>query len=162
MSEVVDVVEPSPGLWFEDLAVGQVYRSVARTVTETDLTQFSMLSGDWNAIHSDVEFSKSSFYGQRVVHGVFGIALLTGLMDRAGWFAETAVGMVGIDGWRFGAPIFVGDTLHCEMEITSTRMTSKGDRGIVGRLYRLINQRGEVVQSGEMPAMILARPAVGS
>lgn len=153
-------VAPNPGYYFDELNVGDVFRSQARTVTEADLTAFSMLSGDWNAIHADVEYSKGSFYGQRVVHGLLGMSVLTGLMDRAGWFAETAVGMLGIDGWTFGKPLFIGDTIHCEMEITSLRLTSRGDRGIVGRTFRLLNQHGEVVQAGEMPGMILARAAL--
>lgn len=149
--------DTDPSLYFEDLEVGMVLRSQARTVTETDLVTFCMLSGDWNPIHSDEEFSKQGHYGKRVVHGIYGLSVVTGLMDRAGWFASSAVAMLGIDGWRFLAPLFVGDTVHCEMEISSLRMTSRGDRGAVGRTFRLVNQRGEVIQEGEIPVMVLSR-----
>lgn len=141
-------------LYFEDLSVGQVLISPARTVTETDLVSFAMVSGDWNAIHTDEEFAKNTYYGKRVVHGVFGIALMTGLMDRAGWFDGSAIAMLGIDGWRFTGPVFVGDTLHCRVEITGKRLTSKGDRGILERKFSLLNQRDEVVQEGNISLMI--------
>lgn len=144
-------------LFFEDLEVGQRYTSLARTTTETDLTMFSMLSGDWNPIHSDAEFARETKAGQRLVHGVYGIAIVTGLMDRAGWFADSAVAMLNINDWSFTSPIFIGDTLHCDMEITSLRLTSAGTTGIVGRRFRLINQNDQVVQEGECPALISCR-----
>jgi acyl dehydratase len=148
-------------LYYEDLEVGQVLTSGARTVTETDLVSFSMLSGDWNPIHTDEEFARRTYFGRRVVHGVFGMSLMTGLMDRAGWFGGAVIAMLGIDGWRFKGPIFVGDTLHCEVEILGKRLASSGDRGIVERRMRLINQRDEVVQEGNINLMIRLRPEQG-
>jgi acyl dehydratase len=65
-------------LYFEDFEVGQSFESGGRTITETDLTFFSMLSGDWNPIHADSEFAKSTRYGQRLAHGTLGIAIATG------------------------------------------------------------------------------------
>lgn len=146
-----------PSLYFEDVEVGMVLSSDGRTVTETDLVTFCMLSGDWNPIHSDEEFAKAGYYGRRVVHGLFGMSLLTGLMDRSGWFARSAVAMLGIQDWTFRHPIFVGDTLYCEMEISDKRLTSRGDRGVVGRLFRLRNQSGDIVQEGQIPVMLLTR-----
>jgi acyl dehydratase len=147
----------SGGLFYEDLTTGQRYVSGARTVTETDLVMFSMLSGDWNPIHADEVFSSATNFGRRVVHGLFGMALLTGLMDRAGWFATSGIAMLGVDGWRFVTPIFVGDTLHVVMEIQEVRLASSRDRGIAGRRFTLVNQRDEVVQEGDIPMLIACR-----
>jgi acyl dehydratase len=141
-------------LYYEDLSEGQTFTSPARTVTETDLVNFAMLSGDWNAIHTDEEFAKSTYYGRRVVHGLFGLSMMTGLLDRTGLFGGSAIAMLGIRDWNFKAPVFVGDTLHFEMEVVSKRLTSKGDRGIVDRKFRLINQREEVVQEGHIGLMV--------
>ncbi|MBE3559816.1 MAG: MaoC family dehydratase N-terminal domain-containing protein [Ktedonobacteraceae bacterium] len=141
-------------VFYEDLLVGQTFSSPGRTVTETDLMQFAMLSGDWNPIHTDREFAARTLYGKPVVHGVFGIALLTGLIDRTGLFNGSAIAMLGIRDWQFKAPIFVGDTLHFVMEIVSKRLSSKGDRGIIDRHFQLINQREEVVQEGNIALMI--------
>lgn len=141
-------------LYYEDLTEGQTFAGPARTVTETDLVNFAMLSGDWNAIHTDEEFARSTYYGKRVVHGLFGLSMMSGLLDRTGLFGGSAIAMLGIREWQFKAPIFVGDTLRFEMEIVSKRLTSKGDRGIVDRKFRLINQRDEVVQEGHIGIML--------
>lgn len=154
-------IDNDQSLYYEDLDVGLVLTSSARTVTETDLVTFCMLSGDWNPIHSDEEFSRGTDYGRRVVHGLFGMSVLTGLMDRAGWFTTSAVAMLGITAWQFRAPLFVGDTIHCELEITALRLTSRGDKGIVGRRFRLVNQGGEVIQEGDIPLMVRVRGNAG-
>lgn len=145
--------------FFEDLEEGQRLSTRSRTVTETDLATFSMLSGDWNPIHSDEEYARTTSYGRRVVHGVFGIALVTGLMDGAGWFAESGAVMLEITGWQFRRPIFVGDTLYCEMEIGSLRPTSSGSAGVVQRTFRLIDHEGNLVQQGECPGLVRRRNA---
>jgi acyl dehydratase len=69
-------------------------------------------------------------------------------------FAEPIVGALGLDAWKFKAPLFVGDTVHVEVEILGKRMTSGGDKGIVQRQIRLINQKGQVVQEGRADVML--------
>jgi len=144
-------------LYYEDLTEGQTFTSLARTVTETDLVSFAMLSGDWNPIHTDQEFAEKTYYGKRIVHGIFGISMMTGLLDRTGLFDGSAIAMLGIRDWNFKGPIFVGDTIHFEMEIVSKRLTSKEDRGIVDRKFSLINQRGETAQEGHIAIMLLLK-----
>ncbi len=144
-------------LYYEDLTEGQTFTSPARTVTETDLVSFAMLSGDWNPIHTDQEFAEKTYYGKRVVHGIFGISMMTGLLDRTGLFDGSAIAMLGIRDWNFKGPIFVGDTIHFEMEIVSKRLTSKEDRGIVDLKFSLINQRGETTQEGHIAIMLLLK-----
>lgn len=149
-------------LYYEDLHEGQTFTTPGRTVTEADLVGFAGLSGDYNSIHTDSEFASETAYGQRVVHGLLGLSILTGLMDRIGVFDGSAIAMLGIDGWRFTGPIFVGDTITVGMEITSLRLTSDGGRGIVGRHFTIRNQRGETVQEGSINLMIRRRPEAGA
>lgn len=85
---------------------------------------------------------------------------MTGLMDRAGWFSDSAIAMLGIEQRHFKGPIFVGDTLRCEMRIADMRLTSKGDRGFVMRTFTLLNQRDDVVQTGQIGLMIRRREQV--
>jgi len=148
---------PHDGLFYEDLAVGQVFQSQGRTITEADLTMFSMLSGDWNPIHADAEFALQTRYKQRLVHGVLGLAIVTGLMDQAGWFRRSAIAMLDIENWKFANPILIGDTLTCRMEITSVRLTSKDDTGVVGRRFTLTNQHGKTVQAGDIGILVRLR-----
>jgi acyl dehydratase len=145
--------------YLEDLESGQTFVSPGRTVTESDVMSFAALTGDNNQVHTDVEFAGRTRYGQRIVHGMLGASLCLGLIARTGVFEGSAVALLGVDGWRFRLPIFLGDTVTCTVEILSTRLTSSGTTGIVERQVTLRNQRGEVVQDGRMDLMVLTRAA---
>lgn len=145
-------------LYFEDLSVGQTWISRARTVTEADVVNFAGLSGDFNPIHLDAEGTKDGFFGRRVAHGVLGLAIATGFLDSLGLFATTMGAMLNIEDWTFTAPIFIGDTLKLELSIESLRLTSKGNTGVVARRLHLVNQDGDVVQSGVITVLIHTRP----
>jgi acyl dehydratase len=153
-------VEPTPTglpLYLEDLAAGQSFVSPGRTITEADVMSFAAWTNDNNQVHTDAEFAKGTRYGQRIVHGMLGASLCLGLIARTGVFEGSAVALLGIDQWRFSAPIFIGDTVTCTVDILSTRPTSKGDFGIVERQVTLRNQRGEIVQGGRMDLMVALR-----
>jgi acyl dehydratase len=146
--------------YLEDLHAGDVFTSAARTITESDVVAFAGLSGDFNPIHTDVEFAKDTPYGQRVVYGLLGLAMLTGLLDRTGLFSGSAIAMLGIRDWTFTAPMFIGDTIRFRLTITDVRRTSSGDRGVVKRHFELLNQRDEVVQQGHIDLLVRARETV--
>ena len=146
-------------LFFEDFEVGQSFESGGRTITETDLTFFSMLSGDWNPIHADAEFAKTTRYGQRVVHGTLGIAIATGMLHEVGIFHESAVAMMSLNQWKFVAPILVGDTLHLRLEITELDPGKSERVGRLGRRFVMLNQRDEIVQDGLSDLLIKKRGA---
>jgi acyl dehydratase len=141
-------------LYFEDFEVGQTFESGGRTITETDLTFFSMLSGDWNPIHADAEFAKNTRYGQRVVHGTLGIAIATGMLHEMGIFHDSAVAMMSLNDWKFVAPILVGDTLHLRLEITELDGGKSERVGRLGRRFIMLNQRDETVQDGRSDLLI--------
>jgi len=140
-------------LYFEDLVDGMVFTTSARTITEADVVQFAMLSGDWNPIHVDAESARSGMFGQRVVHGMAVLSFMGGLMYAAGWFASTMEALLGYEKVEFVAPVFIGDTIHCRMTIGGTRLTSTG-KGLVTRHLEVVNQEGRVVQRAISPALI--------
>ncbi|GGC89532.1 MaoC/PaaZ C-terminal domain-containing protein [Chelatococcus reniformis] len=144
-------------LFFDDFEIGQEFVSPGRTVTDTDLSLFCMLSGDWHPIHSDEEFARTTPFGRRIVGGVFGIALVTGMMGRWGIFERSVEAMLSIDDWRFLAPIFVGDTLTVRMTIMGKKPTSDGRRGVLDRGFTIVNQAGSPVQEGRSAALIKRR-----
>jgi len=146
-------------LYFEDLVEGQRYLSRGRTVTETDVVGFAGLSGDFNPIHLDREVVKDGMFGERVAHGVLGLAMVTGFLDSLGLFTHSMGAMLAIEDWQFKAPILINDTLHLELIIESKRLTSKGVSGVVRRRLRLINQHGAIVQDGVITVMIMCRNA---
>nr|WP_228514418.1 MaoC/PaaZ C-terminal domain-containing protein [Frondihabitans sp. VKM Ac-2883] len=141
------------------MSAGQTFVTPGRTITEADVISFASWTNDNNQVHTDAEFAKSTRFGQRIVHGVLGTSLCLGLISRTGVFDGSAVALLGIDGWRFVAPLFIGDTVTCTVEVLSTRLTSSGTTGIVERTVTLANQHGEVVQTGRMDIMVLTRAA---
>jgi acyl dehydratase len=147
-------------LYFEDLVEGSVFMSPGRTVTEADIVAFAGVSGDFNPIHLDAETAASNRYGQRVAHGLLGLSIATGLLDRIGVFGTSMVAMLQIDSWRFLAPIFIGETVRLELTILSTRLTASGTTGIVVRQLRLLGRDDKVLQEGTITVMIACRNPV--
>lgn len=151
-----------PSFYFEDFQAGDRFTTPSRTVGLFEIGQFAGLSGDYNPIHTDAVFGEESQFGQRIAHGALGLSILTGLVTRLGIFEASTIALLGIEDWRFKGPIFAGDTIHGELEILETKLTSDGCRGVIVRKYQLVNQRGEVVQEGIMPLLSKCRPAEAS
>lgn len=145
--------------FFEDFEINQTFKSSGRTITETDLTFFSMLSGDWNPIHANVEYAKTTRYKQRVVHGTLGIAIATGMLHELGIFDRSAVAMLGLKEWLFLQPLFVGDTIRLQLTILDTELGRSGRTGRVGRRFQLFNQNNELVQEGLSDVLVLTKTA---
>ena len=130
---------------YEDFTVGDVYRSaVGRTVTETDNLMFTMLSLNTNELHFNEEAAKQTEWGRILVNSTFTLSLVLGLS-----VADTSqAGAVNL-GWteiRLPHPVFIGDTIWTETEVTSARESeSRPTHGIVGVRTRGINQQREVV-----------------
>ena len=136
------------GLWFEELAVGQVFRhAIRRTVTETDNLLFSTLTHNPAQLHLDAEYMKDSDYGQILVNSTFTLGLMVGV-SVGDTTLGTAVANLGWDEVRFPAPVFIGDTLHVETEVADLRESkSRPNAGIVTFIHRAYNQRDELVAS---------------
>ena len=142
--------------YFEDIQVGDEYVSPGRTVTEADIVAFAGLSGDYNVLHTDAEYMRTSIFGERIAHGLLGLAIQSGLGTRALPRPFATLAFLGLR-WRFKAPIKIGDTIKVRIKVTDKRETSKPDRGIVVLQRTVVNQRGEVVQEGETDTMVERR-----
>ncbi|MER5432269.1 MaoC/PaaZ C-terminal domain-containing protein [Streptomyces sp. NPDC002588] len=144
-------------LYFEDFAVGQQYTTAARTITEADIGWFAAWSWDTNPVHTDAVSTANSRFGGPIAHGLLGLSVAMGLASGLGIFEGSSVALLGVDQWRFVRPVRAGDTLRCRVDITSTRLTSRGDAGILGRQFTLLNQDDEVVQRGMIDLMVAVR-----
>jgi acyl dehydratase len=138
--------------YFEEIEVGEKYESPGRTVTETDIVLFAGLSGDYNVLHTDAEFMKTSIFGERIAHGLLGLAIEGGLFARATQ-AYATLAFVGLR-WKFRGPIKIGDTIRVRARVRAKRNLSKPDRGLVTVERQVVNQRDEVVQEGETDLMV--------
>lgn len=144
------------GLYYEDFEVGIQTITDSRTVTETDVVAFAGLSGDYNPLHVDAVFAGSGPFGERIAHGLLGLAIASGLVSRTGAIEGTALAFLATD-WKFTAPIKLGDTITVRSRVAEKRETSKPDRGIVIFAVEVVNQRGEVVQQGTQTLLVKRR-----
>ena len=145
------------GGYYEDVEVGEEVVSPGRTVTETDIVNFAGLSGDFNVIHTDADLTKSTPFGQRIAHGLLGLAIASGLVTRTpGAEQLRVVAFLGTT-WDIRKPIFIGDTIHVVVTVASKRETPKPGLGIVVFDAKIINQRGEVCQKGQWKVMCMMR-----
>lgn len=142
------------GKSIEEFKVGEVTLSPGRTVTETDVVTYSWVSGDTNPMHTDAVHAAKSPIGQRIAHGTLIMSIATGLSARIGHLDGTAIAALGVDQWKFLKPVFINDTIYLRTTVLEARVTSKPDRGVLVRRMEVINQHGDVVQSGLMSTMV--------
>jgi acyl dehydratase len=146
-------------LSFEDLEVGQTFVGRGRTLTEADLSLFTMMTGDWHPIHVDEEFARTTKIGHRMFQGTFGVALAVAMAADAVHFSNPVIAALGIRDWSFKQPLLIADTVHVEVEIVDKRITSDGRRAIVGRKVRLVKSDGTVLQEGATDLMVAMSPS---
>ena len=133
------------GRWFEDWTVGgRIDHDIRRTVTETDNLLFTTMTHNPQPLHLDAEAAKASEFGQILVNGTFTFALMIGL-SVGDTTLGTLVANLGYDKLVMPKPVFIGDTMRCESEVTDLKESrSRPDAGIVTFTHRLINQRDEI------------------
>jgi acyl dehydratase len=145
--------------YWDDAAVGDEGVSPTVTVTGEIIDQYADVSGDHTPVHVDEEYARKSHFGQRVAHGLYGLAVADGLKCQSEY--RFLPGMSLGWTWDFLLPIRIGDVLHVKFRISSKRLSkSKPGWGIVIIPCELINQDGKVVQRGEHKLMIPCRPKV--
>ncbi len=144
------------GRYFEELSLGDVMVTPARTVTEADIVLFAGLSGDYNQLHTDAEFAGSSRFGGRIAHGLLGLAIASGLASRLGFLEGTVLAFMGLD-WRFRGPILIGDTVHTVVRVAQSRAMERLGGGLVIFAIELVNHRGETVQDGKWNILVKSK-----
>lgn len=136
------------GSMFEDFSLGQSGISAGRTITDHDIASFAGLSGDFNQIHTDAEFSKNTPFGQRIAHGLLGLSIASGLAVQTGVLGANVIAFRAVNEWKFIKPIFIGDTIRVAMEVTETKHLPRLKAGSVTLAASVINQNGDVCMKG--------------
>lgn len=142
------------GLYFEEFEVGKQILSSGRTVTETDIVAFAGLSGDYNQIHTDEQYSSRTPYGKRIAHGLLGLSIASGLAVQTGFLEGTVLFFREIDEWKFVKPIFIGDTIHVEMEVLETKAMARMGGGLVVVGMDIKNQDDETTMKGKWKVLV--------
>jgi acyl dehydratase len=146
------------GLYFEEFETGQKVVSPGRTITESDIVCFAGLSGDYTQIHTDSEFAQNTPFGRRVAHGLLVMSIASGLAARTGVLEGTVLLFREINNWKFVKPVFIGDTVHVEMEVVEMKEMRRIGGGAVVIELRVVNQEGEVVMKGNWNVLMALKP----
>lgn len=147
----------TPERYWDDAAEGDECVSPTYAVTEARINAYAELTGDFTPVHIDEAYAKTTPFGTRVAHGLFGLSIADGLKTQSEY--RFLPGMSLGWTWDFLLPIRINDTLHVKFRVTGLRASkSRPGWGIVVLPSELINQNGEVVQKGEHRLMIPRRP----
>jgi acyl dehydratase len=132
------------GRYFEDFQVGDVYRHpLGRTLSETDNTWLTMLTGNTNQMHFNAHYSQKSEFGRSLVNSGITMALVLGLSVSD--LSQQAIANLGWNKVRMPHPVFVGDTLYAESLVLEARPSkSRPHAGVVTVRTRGLNQDGAV------------------
>lgn len=145
-------------LFFDDVELGQEWESQGRTVTETDIVTYAGLSGDYNPIHMDHEFAKTTAFRRPIAHGLLIWAISSGLGMLAPPMRTLA--FVSVREWHFRLPVFIGDTIRVKTKVLEKEERARGRRGIITWMRAITNQHGKVVQEGVTLTLVEGRANV--
>jgi acyl dehydratase len=135
------------GRYYEEFEVGEtISHDKRRTVSEADNQQFCDMTMNQQPLHLDAEFAAETQFGDRIVNGIYTMALAVGLTipDTTD---GTIVANLSYDDVEHPAPVFHGDTIRAETTVTDKRETSDGERGVVTMQVEVFNQDDELVCS---------------
>ena len=133
-----------PGLRWEDMTVGDMLTTSARTITESDLVTFVTSAGFLEPLFLDARAATAGPYTGRLVPGALTFVFAEGLVIQTGVIHGTGMAFLGTE-LRVVAPVYVGDTIDVEVEVTEARASRTPGRGVVTTRNRVRNQRGEEV-----------------
>ena len=137
---------------FDDISIADRIDIGSITVTEAMVDAFSDLTGDRFEIHMSNEAAERHGFQGRVAHGLLILSLVDGLKNQA-QAQFKAQASLGWD-WRFHGPVIVGDQISACLEVIEKTTISDPERGILTLAFEVINQRGELVQSGTNKLMV--------
>ena len=141
------------GIPYEGWTLGRRFRTVGRTVTEADITNFVCVTGMLEVLFTNLDYLENeSLIKGRLAPGALVYSFAEGLLMQS-VMQHTGLAFLGME-LKVHQPVFAGDTLHVECEVTAARPTSKPGRGIVTALNNVVNQKGEIVLSYTATRMV--------
>lgn len=145
----------SQHLFFDDIEIGQEWKSLGRTVTQSDIVNFAGVSGDFNPIHMDHEFAATTPFRQPIAHGLLVLSISSGLGLNAPPVRTMA--FVQFKEWFFKEPVYIGDTIHVLCKAIEKESKARGRRGSITWQRQVVNQHGKVVQEGITVTLVEGR-----
>ena len=119
-----------------------------RLVTDELVRAFAEVSGDYNPLHLDDEFARTTRFGRRIAHGMLSGAFISAVLGYE--FAERKIVYLS-QTLKFTAPVYIGDTVTTTATVTHIRE----DKPVITLETVCTNQHGETVVRGESAVMLL-------
>ncbi len=129
------------------LKIGDTFSST-KQITDKEIRTFADLVNDYNPIHLDDEYAKTTRFGKRIAHGLLTAGLISGVLGYQ--LSERKVLYLG-QTLKFTAPVFVDDTITASATVKNIRK----EKQIVTLETNCTNQNGEMVLKGEAVIMLL-------
>jgi acyl dehydratase len=147
------------GFYFEDMPVGRSFKTIGRTITDADITNFVNATGLVEVLFTNLEFLREeSVIEGRVAPGALAYCFAEGLLAQS-TMQHTGFAFLEMD-LKIEGPTLSGDTIHVECEVTEARLSrSKPGFGLVRTRNRVIKQDGTPVITYNPLRMIKSRPA---
>jgi len=147
------------GLYFDDLQEGQRYHTSRRTITETEISNFTTLCGFFEPLFTDQAYVETqTLFKKRIVPGAMTFSFAEGLTILSGILYETGMALLGVE-MKILAPVFMGDTLSVVIDVVARRPVKKPDHGIITFLHHVMNQNDNEVMEYQVKRMIRRKSA---
>ena len=145
------------GLYFEEFSVGDTFKTEGRTLTESDMSDFVNRNHYCEPLFMDREYIENETQFKRpIAPGLMTVSMADGLVLLSGIIHRTGMAFLWME-MNIKAPVYIGDSIHVEIEVLEKRETKKNDRGIIKYLHRVFNQRDELVMEYRAKRMILRK-----
>jgi 3-hydroxybutyryl-CoA dehydratase len=131
---------------FEEIAIGQK-KKFSIKVTESMVNEFAKISGDFNPLHMDEQYAKSTKFGRRVCHGML---LASFFSKMVGMYLPGKNSLYFSQTLNFRLPCFINDEIIVEGEVTQTSIASR----IIELKTAIYNQEGKCLVDGTAKVMI--------
>ena len=132
------------GLTWRQMTVGMKFRTNARTLSEADLSAFLGMTLYTEPLFLDARHASDGGYTGRLIPGGMTFVVAEGLVLQTNVLAGTGLAFMHTD-LDISGPVYVGDTIHVEVEVTQARQSSKPGRGVVTATNTVRNHQGESV-----------------
>ncbi len=142
--------------FFDDFSIGEKFVTQGVTIDQCDITAFAGFSGDYNPLHTDEEFGKTTPFGGRIAHGFATVSKMTGKFNQLGYWDGSVIAMLE-NGWSFFGPVRPGDTVHSKLTIGELVEWKTKDKGVVKIDFDIRNQRDETVITGFLKLLLRKR-----
>ena len=141
-------MNPRNGYDIEDMAIG-MSAETTKTITDADIVLFAGVSTDFNAVHMDEEYARTTPFGGRIAHGMLSASLLSAVLGNQ----LPGPGVVYLSqSLRFRAPVRIGDTVHAR--VTVKEVVTEKCRVVLDTVCTVLDK---VVIDGEAMVMATSR-----